>query len=73
MYKKSFQIITKRKKNNVLSNSIINDEKKIDFIISKQIAWYFVQYSECLSNLPSNLLNSNNKPFSYFKDLRQSQ
>ena len=30
---------------------------------------YFVHYSECLYNPPSLLSNSNNKSFSYFKDL----
>ena len=46
---------------------------KIYLIIDQQIAQHFVQYSECLSNPPSLLCNSNNQPFSYFKNLSQSR
>ena len=43
------------------------------FIIDQQIACHFVHYSECLYQPPSHLCNSNNQPFSWFKDLSQSR
>ena len=36
-----------------------NNRNTKDFIIEKQIARHFGQYSECLSNIPSLLCNSN--------------
>ena len=40
-----------------------NSLTKNDFIIEKQIAQLFVQYSECVSKPPSLLCDSKNLPF----------